>query len=31
MIEIRDAERAMLDGTTIAQLATRAAPPDWVI
>jgi Rrf2 family cysteine metabolism transcriptional repressor len=28
---IRDAERAMLEQTTIAQLAVRGSAPDWVI
>jgi Rrf2 family protein len=28
---VREAERAVLDRTTIAQLAERASPPEWVI
>jgi Rrf2 family protein len=28
---VRDAERAVLDRTTIAQLVERASPPEWII
>jgi Rrf2 family cysteine metabolism transcriptional repressor len=28
---VRDAERAVLEGTTIAQLADQSAPSEWII